>query len=141
ALGHVPTEFTEIVLTDDTDDANGSATAIPYNTIRLFVTAPDDLSPLGDYDDWYLELVTHEYTHIAHTDNISGIPAIVNAVIGKSYAPNQIQPRWILEGLAVVEESQHSSAGPSRIHRDRKSTRLNSSHVAISYAVFCLKKK
>src|SRR5439155_18723324 len=28
--------------------------------------------------------------------------------------------------------------GPAR---DRKSTRLNSSHVAISYAVFCLKKK
>src|SRR5207249_7341945 len=26
-------------------------------------------------------------------------------------------------------------------HRDRKSTRLNSSHVSISYAVFCLKKK
>src|SRR5690625_5452941 len=31
-----------------------------------------------------------------------------------------------------------SSSAPSR---DRKSTRLNSSHVAISYAVFCLKKK
>src|SRR5207253_7865135 len=28
-----------------------------------------------------------------------------------------------------------------RTGRDRKSTRLNSSHVAISYAVFCLKKK
>src|SRR5439155_26145965 len=28
-----------------------------------------------------------------------------------------------------------------RKQRDRKSTRLNSSHVAISYAVFCLKKK
>src|SRR5690606_42144586 len=28
-----------------------------------------------------------------------------------------------------------------RIARDRKSTRLNSSHVKISYAVFCLKKK
>src|SRR5439155_22414665 len=27
------------------------------------------------------------------------------------------------------------------VTRDRKSTRLNSSHVAISYAVFCLKKK
>src|SRR5690625_6571866 len=27
------------------------------------------------------------------------------------------------------------------IQQDRKSTRLNSSHVAISYAVFCLKKK
>src|SRR5258708_14293013 len=28
-----------------------------------------------------------------------------------------------------------------RAHRDRKSTRLNSSHQIISYAVFCLKKK
>src|SRR5690606_41226812 len=30
---------------------------------------------------------------------------------------------------------------PSSVHQDRKSTRLNSSHVKISYAVFCLKKK
>src|SRR5436305_5398455 len=29
----------------------------------------------------------------------------------------------------------------ARRHEDRKSTRLNSSHVRISYAVFCLKKK
>src|SRR6266496_5837764 len=29
----------------------------------------------------------------------------------------------------------------SHPHQDRKSTRLNSSHVEISYAVFCLKKK
>src|SRR5436853_2205765 len=29
----------------------------------------------------------------------------------------------------------------ARISRDRKSTRLNSSHLGISYAVFCLKKK
>src|SRR3712207_8629439 len=30
---------------------------------------------------------------------------------------------------------------PGDQHRDRKSTRLNSSHANISYAVFCLKKK
>src|SRR5699024_12667994 len=30
---------------------------------------------------------------------------------------------------------------PRQRRRDRKSTRLNSSHVSISYAVFCLKKK
>jgi len=113
-LGHAPTQPTEIVLTDDSDDANGSATALPYNTIRLFVTAPDDTSALGDYDDWYLELVTHEYTHILHTDEISGAPAIVNAILGKTIAPNQIQPRWVLEGLAVVNETSHSSAGRLR---------------------------
>src|SRR5690606_39565361 len=32
-------------------------------------------------------------------------------------------------------------AHPLTVARDRKSTRLNSSHVKISYAVFCLKKK
>src|SRR5437773_11200635 len=31
--------------------------------------------------------------------------------------------------------------GAARSGRDRKSTRLNSSHITISYAVFCLKKK
>src|SRR5207253_7422264 len=31
--------------------------------------------------------------------------------------------------------------GAAAVTLDRKSTRLNSSHVAISYAVFCLKKK
>src|SRR5258708_25655122 len=38
--------------------------------------------------------------------------------------------------LAVGEEH-----GAARRHLDRKSTRLNSSHQIISYAVFCLKKK
>src|SRR5438876_11722667 len=31
--------------------------------------------------------------------------------------------------------------GPGAVLQDRKSTRLNSSHPSISYAVFCLKKK
>src|SRR6266699_6256397 len=35
----------------------------------------------------------------------------------------------------------HPQRHPSYHRRDRKSTRLNSSHVRISYAVFCLKKK
>src|SRR5207302_10923821 len=39
--------------------------------------------------------------------------------------------------LAPVEVAQPGKAR----ERDRKSTRLNSSHVKISYAVFCLKKK
>src|SRR5439155_3638620 len=36
---------------------------------------------------------------------------------------------------------RHTPIHAGRTWRDRKSTRLNSSHVAISYAVFCLKKK
>jgi hypothetical protein len=105
---------TEIALTDQTDSANGSATALPYDAIQLYVTAPDDMSPLGDVDDWYLELLTHEYTHILHTDHIEGIPKLINRLIGKTFAPNQLEPHWILEGLAVLEESRETSGGRLR---------------------------
>src|SRR5699024_11279313 len=36
---------------------------------------------------------------------------------------------------------EHMKKQGFELKRDRKSTRLNSSHVSISYAVFCLKKK
>jgi hypothetical protein len=114
AVGWQPTEKTELAVTDQTDAANGLASALPYNAIRLNVTAPDDMSPLGDYDDWYLELLTHEYTHILHTDHTQGIPALVNRVLGKVMAPNQVQPHWLLEGLAVYEESTRTSGGRLR---------------------------
>src|SRR5690554_7147659 len=39
---------------------------------------------------------------------------------------------WVVNSDDVMEDE---------INKDRKSTRLNSSHVRISYAVFCLKKK
>ncbi|MCU0690915.1 MAG: hypothetical protein MUF54_05885 [Polyangiaceae bacterium] len=113
-LGWSPSQSVEIVLVDSSDSANGSASAFPYNTIRLFVTAPDDMSPLGDHDDWHLELVSHEFTHVLHTDNITGAPAVVNAVLGRTLIPNQAQPRWILEGFAVINESRYSTGGRMR---------------------------
>src|SRR5438477_9022196 len=39
------------------------------------------------------------------------------------------------------EDPRHHHPPAARDDRDRKSTRLNSSHMSISYAVFCLKKK
>src|SRR5436305_4494471 len=42
--------------------------------------------------------------------------------------------------LGTTRAPQRAS-GADRQYSDRKSTRLNSSHVRISYAVFCLKKK
>src|SRR5439155_21723982 len=43
-------------------------------------------------------------------------------------------------GLSETQQA-HGDSGSAGDVRDRKSTRLNSSHVATSYAVFCLKKK
>src|SRR5256885_8429139 len=44
---------------------------------------------------------------------------------------------WNRSGFSTRQGGQASP----RCWRDRKSTRLNSSHLVISYAVFCLKKK
>src|SRR5690625_6038073 len=41
----------------------------------------------------------------------------------------------------VVDVAEKVEQAQQTANQDRKSTRLNSSHVAISYAVFCLKKK
>src|SRR5690554_7208685 len=54
-----------------------------------------------------------------------------------------------IEGAAVAREARRiprvrtglRAVGAPGCRGDRKSTRLNSSHVRISYAVFCLKKK
>src|SRR5256885_8627328 len=40
-----------------------------------------------------------------------------------------------------IRDALHEAERVRRAMRDRKSTRLNSSHLVISYAVFCLKKK
>src|SRR2546430_4077003 len=49
------------------------------------------------------------------------------------------------EHAGVEREQQHAERAQrgdeADVERDRKSTRLNSSHSQISYAVFCLKKK
>src|SRR5207302_4102514 len=50
--------------------------------------------------------------------------------------PKSGPQRVCRRGSAKPRQPGSSSSGP-----DRKSTRLNSSHVKISYAVFCLKKK
>src|SRR5256885_5110692 len=42
----------------------------------------------------------------------------------------------VLQRAGIATGSKHL-----RVFQDRKSTRLNSSHLVISYAVFCLKKK
>src|SRR5207248_6420974 len=46
-----------------------------------------------------------------------------------------------IQSKQAEEALRHSEEWMRRILEDRKSTRLNSSHRTISYAVFCLKKK
>src|SRR5690606_20099333 len=56
-------------------------------------------------------------------------------------ANTQVKPRRVVERSTWQAVSAMCFAERSGFGLDRKSTRLNSSHVKISYAVFCLKKK
>src|SRR5207253_10062129 len=55
--------------------------------------------------------------------------------------PTAFSKRWVTRSKPVPPATTSATCACSSRNRDRKSTRLNSSHVAISYAVFCLKKK
>src|SRR3712207_6979470 len=62
-----------------------------------------------------------------------GDQALMGADMDVGWAPNVDKPK---NGFDVTLHTAEKAEG-----QDRKSTRLNSSHANISYAVFCLKKK
>src|SRR5690606_41762837 len=64
---------------------------------------------------------------VSSTERIADLPDL--PTIAESGYPDYAVSVW------------YGIAAPSKVPEDRKSTRLNSSHVKISYAVFCLKKK
>ena len=104
----------DIVLDDETDGANGSSRAYPYNLISLNAVAPDETSVLSDYDDWLYVLLAHELTHDVHIDTIENLPRAINGVLGRVLVPNSIQPSWYTEGLAVYFETEMTSRGRLR---------------------------
>jgi Tol biopolymer transport system component len=114
ALGHAPDTKTQILVLDDTDSANGFASVVPRNAIQAYATGPTGFNELDDHDDWLYGLIAHEYTHILHLDTMEGLPRIYNKIFGKTWSPNQVMPRWLIEGIAVYEESKRSAGGRAR---------------------------
>src|SRR5690625_4228335 len=92
--------------------------------------------------------VRQRQTEIAVLKSVGATPAQIRAMIAgeaailAAIASVLAIPISILAGHALMRMLTSAGlVGVDTEYRDRKSTRLNSSHVAISYAVFCLKKK
>src|SRR5690606_41608328 len=68
---------------------------------------------------------------------------VANGHINEPYngALDTIESQLIKDIFKTAQFISSDSIWNSQVVQDRKSTRLNSSHVKISYAVFCLKKK
>src|SRR3712207_8601494 len=95
------------------------STLFPYTT--LFRSVP---GPLQDHRE-----------HLAR-GGLRRDVAVAYRVDGGVGPVNPVEDAQVLE----VGEGQPAAEDPDERQEDRKSTRLNSSHANISYAVFCLKK-
>src|SRR5690348_2662595 len=69
------------------------------------------------------------------------ISAFAQKLLRMEIAFSWIRDDAVLQAILRVARGEHRIADRRNLTRDRKSTRLNSSHPSISYAVFCLKKK
>src|SRR5690606_42139048 len=67
--------------------------------------------------------------------------ALADMLVAQQRLDLVAQQGTVGEVLDEMAQPRHRELDLDRVDEDRKSTRLNSSHVKISYAVFCLKKK
>src|SRR5437868_11240269 len=90
------------------------------------MTRPPPRSTLFPYTTLFRSSVSREFSlrQVNVSKRVCDHPAIFDVVHPENRINNIKDGRMVAQPLA-----------------DRKSTRLNSSHVSISYAVFCLKKK
>src|SRR5205814_2547962 len=108
----------------------------PLATSTLLYTdpPPSDISTLSLHDALPISLTdVYCYGLLHHRSR----PAEANCVYGRARRPSSA-PKLRFNR---AERSGECSEGARLVAVDRKSTRLNSSHLGTSYAVFCLKKK
>lgn len=103
----------QLTIDDFGDDANGYALTLPYDHVHLQAYPPDPRSDLGDHGDWLRMLVFHEFAHVLHLGDVSGLPGLVNRVLGRTLMPNASLPRVLTEGIATWLETRHTGADAS----------------------------
>jgi len=113
-LDYKPKKRVSIVIADNDDRAGGFATPFPNNTIYITPTHPHPMLVGSRFTNWLRFVITHEYTHIVHLDMVRGFPGFIRKVFGRVpnvAFPNELQPLWLIEGLAVYEETSLTEGG------------------------------
>ncbi len=96
-----------ILLTDNRDYSNGSATFFPFNTIEVQMKPPAAETSLGKYSNWLDMVLCHELTHLINFHAGNGFMRVARKITGTNpfFYPVAILPGWFLEGTAVYSES------------------------------------
>lgn len=113
-LGWSPEGKTEVVVRGDSDVPGGVAEVFPYNRLVIQAVPPEPFGFFSESDDWIRTLAIHELTHIIANDETSGLFRFLRSFIGTAAKVNPYQPSWLIEGLAVYEETRLTGAGRGR---------------------------
>lgn len=113
-FGFSPEGPIELVLSDASDNANGSAQVLPKNIIRILLTAPTENTGLSSYDDWLRILLVHELAHICDIDQTHGVSRFLRWIFGKYIAWNGYAPQFLSEGAGVFAETVLTNTGRGR---------------------------
>ncbi len=105
---------TIVVIKNKSDQTNGAAGRVPYPMIEIEPVLPGSMDSIAEYDDWFLELLTHEYTHIHTFETVEGPAASLESIFGTIISPNLLLPRWWKEGIAVEMETLVANGGRLR---------------------------
>src|SRR5690606_29369896 len=126
----------------------------PFDRGTIVLEQKVDASPVELRWDTRVEpLVEQKFRNIVrqaydYSCGSAALTTVLNFYVGRSLTERQVMEGLLHYGESerIVERRAFSMLDMKRLResaafKDRKSTRLNSSHVKISYAVFCLKKK
>src|SRR3989454_3207050 len=122
---------------DVLDEVNGGFCAIHYDPETARLTLLADKLGLRPLYYWIGPRYVVFSTSLRLLDALAEVPPIMDlrAVTEIAHFGYPLGDRTPYRDVAVLRPAEIVEVG------DRKSTRLNSSHLVISYAVFCLKKK
>src|SRR5687768_4757855 len=125
------------ILVVDDDKAQAQNVAATLHTFGYRTTSAHN------HDEALLALDRHGPFDLVLLDLILGDPVLDGLAVCQKIRARPDPPPIIMLTVLSLETDMHKGLelGASDYITDRKSTRLNSSHGYISYAVFCLKKK
>src|SRR6266542_972576 len=108
--------------------------------LEATVQPAQEMTPLDPRDPAFLALHREASERAAELSRKMGLPEeAVNQILAEVDEPGRLAD--LVAGYIDIQPAERQALLKTLSVEDRKSTRLNSSHGSISYAVFCLKKK